>query len=390
MRREYDCIVVGVGGMGSAAVYRLADRGVDTLGLERFDVPHARGSSHGSTRIVRLTQPEDPSYVPLARAAFDNWRELEAATGRDLLTTTGSIHAGHPDADIVPDARASLDEHDVGYELLSGEEVSERFPGYDLPAEYRAVFQPDGGFVDCERAVSAHVEAAHAEGATVRARERVTDWRETPDGVRVETTKASYLAEDLVVAAGAWNGDLLPSLADRLTPVRRVMAWLQPERPADFQPDTFPVFSLQGREGYAYGFPTYDVPGFKFGREPDPDEPFGAADPVDPDGWNRDPTPRDEAFHREFAETYFPAGAGPTLRLRTCMLTESHDGHFLLGPHPEYDSVHVAAGFTGHGFKFTSVVGEVLADFVVDGETDHSVDLHRTSRLVETERTADD
>jgi len=128
-REQYDAIVMGVGGMGSAAVYRLADRGLNVLGIERFDVPHARGSSHGSTRIVRLTQPEDPSYVPLARATFENWRELEAETGRDLLTITGSIHASPADADLFADARRSVEAHDVDHEVLTGTAVNERFRG---------------------------------------------------------------------------------------------------------------------------------------------------------------------------------------------------------------------------------------------------------------------
>jgi len=371
---RYDAVVVGVGGMGSAATYRLAERGLDVLGLERYDVPHARGSSHGKSRIVRLTQPEAPSYVPLAQAALENWRALEATTGRDLLTVTGSVHAGHPDADVVEDARRSLDAHDVRYELLDGEDVSGRFPGYDLPADYRAVYQPDGGFVDPERAICAHVDAAHAEGATVRARERVTDWRASADGVVVDTDKDRYEADDLVVTAGAWNGDLVPALAEHLTPIRAVMAWLQPERPADFQPDSFPVFVVEGREGDAYGFPVYDVPGFKLGVDPESER------SLDPDTLG-EPTYDDERRHRAFAEAYFPAAAGPTLRLSTCMYTESTDGHFLVGPHPEFEGVTVAAGFTGHGFKFTSVVGEVLADLVVDGHTDHRLDRHRIGRL---------
>lgn len=372
---RYDAIVVGIGGMGSSVAYHLAARGLDVLGIERFDIPHARGSSHGSTRVVRLTQHEDPAYVPLAKAAFERWDALEHRTGRDLVTTTGSIHAGAPDTDIVTDARRSLDAHDVPYERLSGDEVNERFPGYNLPSNFRAVFQPDGGFVDCERAVVAHVEAAHEEGATIRARERLVDWRETGDGVRVETEEGTYLADDMVVTAGAWTGDLLPDLRDELTPVRRVMAWFHPTVPSHFRSETFPVFILRGPEMRGYGFPVYDVPGFKFACEP------SSSPGIHPDDLSQDPTPTERAAQRRFAERYFPDGAGPTMALRTCVFTESPDEHFVLGPHPDYDGVHVAAGFTGHGFKFTSVVGEILADFVVDGDTDHPVDLHRIERL---------
>ncbi|HET7325624.1 MAG TPA: N-methyl-L-tryptophan oxidase [Halococcus sp.] len=375
---QYDAIVVGVGGMGSATVYRLAERGLDVLGIERFDIPHARGSSHGSTRIVRLTQPEDPSYVPLARATYDNWRDLEAATGRDLLTTTGSIHASPADADLFTDARRSVETHDIDHEVLTGTEVNECFPGYGLPPDYRAVYQPDGGFVDCEQAVIAHVEAAHAEGAIIRARERVLDWHETGDGVRLKTDKGRYEADDVVITAGAWASDFFSDLASALTPERRIMAWLQPDEPEQFQPETFPVFSLTGEHGDGYGFPIHDVPGFKFGREPS----FPNA--VTPSEMAQEPTTIEEERHRAFAEAYFPDGAGPTMQLRTCMITESSDGHFVLGTHPNYDGVHVATGFTGHGFKFTAVVGEILADFVTDGDTTHAVDLHQINRFFDT------
>jgi sarcosine oxidase len=372
---RHDAIVVGVGGMGSAATYHLARRGLDVLGVEQFDVPHARGSSHGGSRIVRLVQHEDPSYVPLARRALELYRDLEAETGRDLLTTTGSVHAGAPGTGIVADATAACEEHGVPYERLSAAEVNERFPGYDLPDGFEAVFQPDGGFVDPERTVAGHVEAAIAEGATVRARERVLDWHETGDGVRVKTDKGRYAADHLVVTAGAWAGTLVDDLEPELTPVRRVMAWLQPRAPEKFQPETFPVFSIRGDDESGYGFPVYETPGFKFGRSP--------SNPkvVDPDDFDPEPSHAEEELLRRFATRYFPDGAGPTLKLAPCMLTESGDGDFLLGTLPGHDAVTVAAGFTGHGFKFTSAVGEVLADFVTEGDTDRPIDVHRIDRL---------
>jgi len=373
---RHDVVVVGVGGAGSATVHELAARGLDVLGLEQFDVPHARGSSHGSTRIIRLTQPEHPSYVPLVRRAYERWRALEEATGRTLVHTTGSVHAGGPGTTIVDDAREACEENGVEYEHLSAAEINERFPGYDLPEGFSGVYQADGGFLDCERCVVAHVEAAHAAGATVRAREPVLDWTETADGVEVTTNKGRYAADRIVVTAGAWAGKLVPELEGELTPTRRVMAWLQPERPERFAPEAFPVFSLRddARDWNGYGFPVYDVPGFKFGRGPS----VPAA--VDPDRMSQEPTHAEEELLRKFAAQYFPDGAGPTMQLQTCMITDSTDGHFLLGRLPDRP-VSVAAGFTGHGFKFSSVVGEAMADFVVDGDTDLPVDVHRLSRL---------
>lgn len=372
---RHDAIVVGVGGMGSAALYHLADRGLDVLGLEQFDIPHTRGSSHGSTRVFRHVNYEHPSYVPLAERAGELYERLEAETGRDLLYRTGSVHTGAPGTGMVADATAACEDNDLPYERLSAGEVNERFPGYSLPSDFEAVYQPDGGFLDCERTVVAHVEAAHAAGARVQARERVLDWRTASDGVRVKTDKGRYAADHLVVTAGAWAGKLVAELDVEVTPVRRVLAWLQPERPAHFTRETFPVFNLRDSDEAGYGFPVYDVPGFKFGRSPQNPK------VVDPDEFDQEPTHAEEELLRRFATRYFPDGAGPTLRLSTCMLTESNDGHFILGRLPDAPAVSVAAGFTGHGFKFTSVVGEILADYVTDDGTSHDIDLHHVARL---------
>jgi len=371
-----DVIVLGVGGMGSAAAAHLAERGHDVLGLERYDVPHTRGSSHGSTRIIRLAYYEHPSYVPLLRRAYENWRELEAETGRDLLHITGSIDAGPADGPLFEGSRRSCEQHDLDHEVLTGAAVNERFPGYDLPERHRAVYQPEGGFVVPEQCIVGHVEAAHANGAEIRARERVTDWRALADGgVRVVTATDSHEADRLVLAAGAWTGKLLPDLADVLEPERQVLAWLQPEDPPAFQPDAFPVWNLAVEEGRFYGFPVYDVPGFKFGRYHHREE------AVDPDDWETEPDAEDERLLRSFASRYFPDGAGPTMRLSTCMFTNTPDEHFVVDTLPDRPQVAVAAGFSGHGFKFASVIGEVLADLAESGRTDHPIDRFSVERF---------
>jgi sarcosine oxidase len=371
---SYDAIIVGVGGVGSATTYHLADRGLDVLGLERYDVPHAKGSSHGGTRIIRRVQHEDPAYVPLVERAYDLWRDLESETGRDLLYPTGSIHAGPPSSGVVEDALMACTDQEVPHELLSAEQVGTRFPGYELPDDYRAVYQPDGGFLAVERCTVAHVEAAHAAGATVRARERVLDVAETTDGVRVRTDKARYEADELVVTAGAWTREFLPELAPETVPVRAVMAWFHPERPEWFAPDQFPVFVIRDEHEGGYGFPRFETPGFKIG--------LGAPLPaVDPDEMDPGPTRAEEELHRRFVERYFPAGAGPTMRLSTCLWTMTEDEQFLLGRPSGYDSVTVGAGFSGHGFKFASALGEVLADIAVAGETDHEIEIFDVNRI---------
>lgn len=376
MSDRYDAVVVGVGGIGSATTYHLADRGLDVLGLERYDVPHDMGSSHGVTRIIRKPQYEDPAYVPLVRRAYGLWRDLEDLTGRDLLSITGGIDAGPPGSDVVEGSLTSCAEHDIDHEVLSAGEVNDRFPGYDLPETHRAVYQPDGGYLVPEQCIIAHVEAAQRAGATVRAREPMREFATLPDGgVRVTTSKGTEEADRLIVTAGAWTPRLVPRLRGIAVPERQVLAWLQPRSPAAFDPARFPVFVHETDDGHYYGFPRHDVPGFKFGKFNHLEE------TVDPDAMDREPRPDDERLLRAYAERYFPDGAGPTMKLATCMFTNTPDGHFILDRLPDTPRVTVGAGFSGHGFKFASAIGEVLADIAVDAETDHDVDPFRLGRF---------
>jgi sarcosine oxidase len=374
--RRCDVLVVGVGGMGSAAVLHLARRGYDVVGLERYDVPHSRGSSHGVTRIIRLPQYEDPAYVPLVEHAFELWEELDAGHPRRLLHRVGSVDVGPDDGESAyAGSKRACDVHDIDHEDLTGAELNERFPGYGLPADHRAVYQSDGGFLHCEQCTVAHVEAAHDHGATVRARETVEEWEATETGVTVRTDRGEYAADRLVVTAGAWTGRLLPSLSHLLRPERQVLGWFQPERPDRFAPERFPVFVADVEEGHFYGFPTYEVPGFKLGK-------FNhRGETGDPAELAREPDREDERLLREFTERYFPDAAGPTMRLSTCMFTNTPDGDFFLDVHPEHENVVVGAGFSGHGFKFASAVGEVLADLAAAGDTTLPVEPFRIARF---------
>ena len=372
---EYDVVVVGVGGMGSAATYHLARRGFDVLGLERYDIPHTMGSSHGITRIIRRAYYEHPSYVPLIERAYDLWDDLAETSGRPVIHRTGSIDASAPGDPVFEGSLESCEEHDIPHEVLTSAELSERFPGYQLPEGHKALYQSDGGFLVPEQAIVAHVEAAQNEGAEIHARTKVEDWSETPDGgVRVETERGSYEAEKLVLAAGAWNDKHADALDGLAVPERQVLAWFQPHSPSLFQPETFPVWNLSVPEGRFYGFPVYDVPGMKLGKYHHLDE------QVDPDDWQREPDHEDERVLREFTGNYFPEATGPTMGLETCMFTNSPDEHFILDTLPDHPQVAVGAGFSGHGFKFASVIGEVLAD-LVDGGTDHPIEMFRLDRF---------
>jgi len=372
---HYDVIVVGVGGMGSATVYHLAKRGRRVLGLERFDIPNDQGSSHGITRIIRLAYYEHPSYVPLLRRAYELWRELEKTVGEQILHITGSLDAGPPGSQVFEGSRRSCEEHGLPYEVLTSAELTRRFPGYRLPSETVAILQPEGGFLLPERCIVDHVLAAQALGAEVHGRERVLGWQPRAAGVQVTTDRGVYEADRLVITAGAWASELLDNLAGLAIPERQVLAWLQPRRPELFTSDRFPVFNLVVPEGRYYGFPVFGVPGFKLGRY------HHLAEAVDPEKLDRECYPSDEAILREFAERYFPDGAGPTMALKVCMFTNSPDEHFVVDRHPTYPQVSFAAGFSGHGFKFCSVIGEIMADLALDGRTRHDIGLFRLSRF---------
>ena len=373
--KAYDAIVLGIGGMGSAATYQLARRGQRVLGLERFDIPHNRGSSHGATRIIRLAYYEHPSYVPLLRRAYELWRELERGAGEQLLYITGSIDAGPADSPCFEGSRRSCELHRLPHELLNGAQVNERFPGYRLPEQYRAVLQPEGGFVLPERCIVAHVEAAQEAGAEVRARERVLEWEPRGDRVRVTTDKGVYEAGRLLLTAGAWSRDLLPSLRELAVPERQVLAWFQPRQPDLYRPSRFPVFNLQLEDERFYGLPIFGQPGLKVGRYHHREE-RGDADQL-----SRECGPEDEALLRSFVERYLPAAAGPTMALATCLFTNSPDEHFIIDTLPGLPQVSIAAGFSGHGYKFCSVVGEILADLLQQGSTQHDVGLFRLDRF---------
>ncbi|HEX3235823.1 MAG TPA: N-methyl-L-tryptophan oxidase [Gemmatimonadales bacterium] len=373
----YDVIVLGLGGMGSATLFHLARRGLRVLGLERFDLVHEYGSSHGLTRIIRLAYWEHPTYVTLLRRAYELWRELERVAGEQLLHITGSIDAGPEGGDIFSGALRSSELHGLAHEVMDGAELRRRFPGYRLPERFRCLYQPEGGFLLPERCDIAHVEQAMAHGAEVRCREAVLEWRADGGRVWVRTAQGRYEAGRLVICAGPWASKLVPELSGLAMPERQVLAWLQPARPEYFRLGAFPVFNLEVEEGRYYGFPSFLIPGFKFGKY------HHRGEQVDADAVNREPQPEDEELLRDFARRYFPEGAGSTIMLKACLFTNSPDRHFILDHHPAHPEVVIAAGFSGHGYKFCSVIGEVLADLTQGGQARHDTEFFRLKRFAE-------
>ncbi len=372
----YDVIVVGVGGMGAAACWQLARRNKRVLGLERFDIPHAQGSSHGVTRIIRLAYYEDPAYVPLLKRAFELWRDASEAAGEPLLITTGSLDVGPADSEVFQGSLESCRQHGLKHEILTGTQVNARHPGYRLPDDFAAVFQPDGGFVLSERAIVAHATMAMAAGAEIHAREQVLEWSPIAGGgVRVVTTRGAYEAQRLVLSPGAWIGDLLPALKPIAVPERQVLGWFQPAHPEHFMPDAFPVLNLLVPEGRYYLLPIYGVPGLKIGLY------HHLQERGHPDTLSREVTDADETVLRRCIARHFPDADGPLMTLKSCMFTNTPDEHFIIDTLRDQPEVVVVSPCSGHGYKFASVIGEIVADLATTGASRFDLSMFGLARF---------
>lgn len=362
--------------MGSATAYEFAKRGRPVLALDQFDVPNVFGASVGVTRIIRLAYAEHPKYVPLLRRSYELWSHLQKAAKEQLLFITGGIDAGAEFSDTIQGSLQSCREHSLAHEFMSGVDINRRFPGYCLPSDMVAVYQPDGGFLMSERCVVAHVNAALAHGAEIHGRERVLGWDVRSGRVLVATDRARYEAGCLILAAGPWTPGIAGDLAQFVVAERQVLLWAQPRRPEYFEPACFPVFNMEAAEGRYYGFPVHHVPGFKIGKY------HHRRESVAPESVDRDCHPEDEAVLREGIRRYFPDADGPTLAMKVCMFANTPDGHFVIDHHPHADNVIIAAGFSGHGFKFCGVVGEIAVDLALEGGTKWDVELFRIRRLI--------
>ena len=375
---SYDVIVAGLGGMGSAAAYHLAGRGKLVLGLERHTPLHDRGSSHGESRIVRQAYFEGSAYVPLVLRAYELWERLEEETSEELMTLNGGLMIGPRDGALVSGSMACADEHGLPYEILDSSELKRRYPIFEPGPDVVALFEERAGFVRPEAGVKAHLERAASMGAELRFEERITSWEATPSGVRVETERGSYEAERLVVSAGAWAGELLAELGLPLEVTRQILFWFKPEGGVEpYAPERVPIWIYEPDDGNMfYSFPAVD-------GEESVKAAFFRADgkPADPETIDREVHEEEVEFIRSYLARYVPSMNGDLTGAKTCMYTNTPDEHFVLSTHPEHPQVSIAAGFSGHGYKFCSVVGEILADFAVEGKTEHPIDLFSPTRL---------
>ena len=374
----YDAIVVGLGGMGSATAYRLARRGERLLGLERFSPAHDRGSSHGHSRIIRQAYFEDPAYVPLLLRAYELWEELEEETGEELMTLTGGLMVGRREDELVSGSVETAEEYGLSYEMLDAGEIKSRFPPLSPPPDTVALYEERAGFVRPEETVRAHLHLAASLGAELRFEEPVVSWEASGEGVRVETQDGSYEAGRLVISPGAWAPQLLADLGLPLEVERQVMYWFEPKGGLEpFRPDRFPIFIWEPDDGNMfYAFPAQDddrgakVAFFRAGGLP-----------TTPETIDREVRAEEVDFIRGYLAEYVPDLAGRCLDARACMYTNTPDLNFVISRHPEHPQVVIACGFSGHGYKFCSVVGEILADLATEGSTSHTIDLFSPARL---------
>ena len=379
MSDRYDVIVIGVGTMGSAACYHLARRGVRVLGLEQFDIPHGRGAHHGFSRMIRSSYYEDPSYVPLIQRSYELWHELEACSGMKLLHMVGGLYMGPRDSNWVNRSIESAQRHGLPHEVLDRDEIARRHPVFHIPDDYFALFETQAGLLRPEWIVAAHCEHAMRAGAELHGHAPVTTVNENAAGVTVTTPRGRYQADRVIVAGGAWASRLVGDLGVELKASRRVLGWVWPKRPERFELGSFPAFAIDDLAGGVhYGFPMLpDNPGFKIAH----DYRHYAAPAVNPDTANRELADGDEDDFRIALRRHIPDADGPLLAARVCFYTISPDGHPIVGVHPTRPRVIVAAGFSGHGFKFSSGIGETLADLATLGDTTVAIALFDPGRF---------
>ena len=350
-------ILAGLGATGSAAAYHLAGRGLHVLGLDRYHPPHTLGSSHGESRVIRETAFEHPRYVPLARRAYENWRRLETDAGESLLHVTGMLFVGPEAGAIVGGTLASAREHGVAHERIDTGGLSRRFPALHRLEGVVGVLEPGAGWLDPERSVAASLRLAAARGVTLRFDEPLERWEPDGDGVTVTTPGGRYHARRLLLAAGPWMPELVTETAAVLTVERQVQHWFAPATPDALE---LPVFIRQVPESVFYALPPAgDAREIKVAVHHDGARTTPATVP-------RTVSPAEIAAARALLERYVPALAGAHRRAVVCLYTNSRDGHFVIDRHPAHPAVIVASPCSGFGFKFASVVGEILADLLQD------------------------
>jgi sarcosine oxidase len=376
--KQYDCIVIGFGGVGSAALYHAAKKGWRVLGIDQFGPVHNRGSSHGQSRIIRQAYFEHPNYVPLAGEAFERWDELNKRHRvrpeiKPLFEKTGVLQIGRPESEVIVGVRKSAAEHDLKLESFSPAQIVERLPLLKVEPDHVGLLEPDAGVLRVEQCVAAHLAQAKKRGAELRGESRVESWRAFGDGVEVRTSDETFQANRLVISAGAWSEKLL-GFPLGLKVVSKQQNWYQIDRVEQKLVNGFPVVFVEQNDGEQfYCIPEIDSLGMKVARH-------SGEKIADPDNLDRDVDLDDLRRNEAFLDQNFHHTRHRLVHHSTCMYTMSTDGHFVVDYHPEHDNVVFAAGLSGHGFKFVPVLGHRLVE-MLDGVRDPALDFLGLSRF---------
>jgi sarcosine oxidase len=371
---NYDAIVVGLGGMGSAALYHLANRGVNVCGIEQFEIGHDQGSSYGETRAIRKAYFEHPDYVPLLHRAYDLWADLQSKTEQNVITQCGMLFAGPKSSPAVEGLIRCFSEHNLPHDQLTAAQATGRHPRFHFNQEDTVFYEPNAGYVVPEATIQSHIKLAAEAGAVIKTGAATKYWRAVPDGIEVTTEAETIIASKLLLCTGAWTEGLLVKLDLPLEIRRKVQFWYSTPDMENFAGD-FPVWFMDRPDGSVYGFPTLDGKTMKVAVH------SGGNLTHSPETLKRDLQAGDENFIMRSLHDTFP-GIKPTLdRYSVCMYTNTPDGHFILDQHPENENVYLAAGFSGHGFKFVPIVGEILADLATTGRSDQPYDFLRLTRF---------
>lgn len=366
---NFDVAVVGLGGMGSAIAAHCASRGASVIGLEQFGPAHDLGSSHGKSRMIRKAYFEEPSYVPLVLRAYELWRELEREAGQELLRVIGLLSVGPEQSEIISGTRRAALEHDLSVKTLSRQEINARYPTVQLVRDEVALFETDGGVLDPERAVQAHLKIAQAAGADLRFQTSMQGWEATDQGVDVCLTDGTHVsARTLVLSLGPWFQETLESLGVPIRVQRNVQAWFTPATNT-YDAERFPAFLLDRAHLPAplYGFPDFGA-GIKAAFHG-----FGALTEARHVDRSVDPARDVEPIVRAMQQ-WMPGSTENFREAKPCLYTLTPDGNFVVDHHPAHANVILCGGFSGHGFKFAPIVGEIGADMVLDGGSRHDIE----------------
>jgi sarcosine oxidase len=377
---KYDAIVIGLGSMGSATCWRMAQRGARVLGIDRFEPPHRRGSHGGDSRIVRQAYFEHPDYVPLLQKAYRGWDELADVSGYTLFERTGLLYFGPAEHLLIAGTLESSRRYSVPVEKVSASD----YPLFQVPRDYSCLMERDAGFVRPDLAIESMLHAARANGAELKTNEKVIAWNQSNGGMKVVTENGNYRARTLVIVSGAWGGQLIPQLNRHLTVTQQALVWVKPKNERDVALGVLPCWTLADEKypGIFYGFPSLPTRrggsgrGFKLAHH-------AAGLPVeDLDG--EDPAVHEAVLDsiRDILDRYFPGRFESELRMESCRYTNSPDGDFMVDYlEPFSRDVIYALGFSGHGFKFAPAIGDVLARMALEGKRDSAVEFLSSKRL---------